>query len=145
MNARLIQLPSELKRGKNGIVASHVEGYHSNAKLHSEKDFNQFTNFLTECIETVEHGDAKEFRCNGSIKATMQQTEDTQMWTNVSDNNSLNLLHHHSDATWSGVYYVASGRSDEQGYSTGVVLVVRISPGGGAGACEPDEEQHVGR
>lgn len=77
-------------------------------------------------------------------------------WVNVSDEGDLNALHHHSDkaprsgATWSGAYYVDSGKGSVQGF-TGGQLLLRFTRGmtyienTGVGNIEPDEDLHVPR
>ena len=65
-------------------------------------------------------------------------------WVNVSSKGDLNLLHHHSECTWSGVYYVESGRGDVEGFIGGQLLLrMTRGMGGvedrGVGNTEPDE------
>ena len=70
--------------------------------------------------------------------------EATEGWVNVSSQGDLNLLHHHSECTWSGVYYVDSGRGDAEGFIGGQLLL-RLTRGmggvedRGVGNTEPDE------
>ena len=74
----------------------------------------------------------------------MIATVPLQAWINISGPESLNLLHHHSDSSWSGVYYVDDGRGEGEGYLGGQLLL-RLTPGGGSGGYEPDERHHVPR
>jgi hypothetical protein len=71
-------------------------------------------------------------------------------WVNVSSSGDLNTLHHHSGATWSGVYYVDSGRGDVKGFIGGQLLLrftrgMNFSEDRGCGNTEPDEDLNVPR
>lgn len=144
MNEQLLALADELS-SEEGVVASNVGGFHSKTNLFREKeaDMSTFEAMLNECIATIEHGDIH-FRGEEGAPATTEHREPTQAWLNKSSNESFNLLHHHGDATWSGVYYVRNGRGAAAGYTAGQLLL-RLTPGGGTGACEPDEDNHVSR
>ena len=84
------------------------------------------------------------FRGDDGAPATTELREATEAWINISGRESLNLLHHHSDSTWSGVYYVDDGRGGEEGHLGGQLLL-RLTPGGGSGGDEPHEMYHVPR
>lgn len=127
----------------DGIVASNVGGYHSKRDLLASTESARFRCFLEECIAAVEAAD-EPFRDTDGAAASSELRAPTEAWINASRSGHLNLLHHHSDSTWSGAYYVADGRGDVVGYLGGRLLF-RLLPGGGNGGCEPDEEVHVPR
>jgi hypothetical protein len=127
----------------DGIIASNVGGYHSERDLFSDSRSQIFHDFLTECIARAEETD-EPFRDADGAASTSELRAPTEAWLNASQKEALNLLHHHSDSTWSGAYYVDDGRGDEPGFLGGQLLL-RLTPGGGHGSCEPDEENHVPR
>jgi hypothetical protein len=127
----------------DGIVASNVGGYHSERDLFSDARSKIFHDFLVECIARAEAWD-EPFRDVDGAASTSELRAPTEAWLNASQKEALNLLHHHSDATWSGAYYVDDGRGDAPGFLGGQLLL-RLTPGGGHGSCEPDEMEHVPR
>ena len=118
-------------------------GYHSGRDLFEEEASEPFQALLTECVGIVEAHD-QSFRGEDGAAATAELREATEAWINISGRESLNLLHHHSDSTWSGVYYLDDGRGGAEG-NIGGQLLLRVAAGGGTGACDPDETHHLPR
>ena len=149
-----IKASQRVQQRSEPVLSSNFGGYHSKRDLFGADDSGNsgIENFILAAVQAVEHGDRAIWeedgeppeRYNAPVKECMEG------WVNVSGAGDLNTLHHHSDATWSGAYYVDSGEGDVEGF-TGGHLLLRFTRGmtyiedTGQGNMEPDEDLHVPR
>jgi hypothetical protein len=139
----------------DGIMSSNFGGYHSKRDLFRSAECPEASGieeFILAAVKAIERKDRASWESDGEPPEKYNEAvrEAAEGWVNVSSQGDLNTLHHHAGATWSGVYYVDSGRGDVEGF-VGGQLLLRFTRGmtyledRGCGNIEPDEDYNVPR
>jgi hypothetical protein len=149
-----IKASQRVQERSDPVLSSNFGGYHSKRDLFVSDDTGNsgIENFVLSAVKAIESRDRAEWEADGEPPEKYNEPvkECMEGWVNVSGARDLNTLHHHSGATWSGAYYVDSGKGDVEGF-TGGQLLLRFTRGmtytedSGQGNIEPDEDLHVPR
>jgi hypothetical protein len=144
----------KVQERSGGILATNFGGYHSKRDLFRMEgsECSAIEDFILAAVKVIERKDRAMWESDGESPEIYNEPvrEAAEGWVNVSSKGDLNTLHHHSEATWSGVYYVDSGRGGVEGFIGGQLLL-RFTRGmtgpeiRGCGNVEPDEDLHVPR
>jgi len=106
-----------VREREDGILATNFGGYHSQRDLFKTPEAAGVQQFILSALRSIERQDKAFWEADEEPPEVYNTpVEDAiEGWVNVSSAGDLNLLHHHSECTWSGVYYVDSGRGDVEG------------------------------
>ena len=126
MNASL-RASQRVQERVDGIMSSNFGGYHSKRDLFRTEspEASGIEDFILAAVRAIERKDRASWEADGEPPEKYNEPvrEATEGWVNVSSHGDLNTLHHHAGATWSGVYYVDSGRGDVEGFVGGQLLL----------------------
>lgn len=138
LNGRLREIVLEREARDPGIVASNVDGWHSEADL-MEWDYPEI-GVLTRAF--IESG-VKMTRA--SLPPGLDGDIDVRFhggcWANVLRDGGYNKIHNHPGAVWSGCYYVSVGNPDPEPECNGCIEFQDPRPGniyGGKEAIRPE-------
>ena len=149
-----IKASQRVQQRSDPVLSSNFGGYHSKRDLFRSDDAGNsgIEDFILAAVKAIERRDRAMWEEDGEPPEVYNEPvkECMEGWVNVSGAGDLNTLHHHSGATWSGAYYVDTGKGDVDGF-TGGNLLLRFTRGmtyiedTGQGNMEPDEDLHVPR
>lgn len=117
VNAALRAHVLELERRSGGMTRTNVGGWHSNDDLFAW-DLPEIATLRGWAVESVR--ETTSMLCGAALQDLKANVE-LEGWANVSRDGNYNKIHNHSEWTWSGVYYVATGTPDPAVAESGLI------------------------
>ena len=121
LNKNLREMILEKEKTTKGITKSNAGGFHSDWDLliWEDEPINEFTEMIQYMIEEMVTVAEISTKIDISITA----------WANVMRSGNYHITHKHPNNTWSGCYYVSSGKIDTNIENNGRLEFVDPRPG----------------
>lgn len=125
-NAALLTTIGKKRSVSKGVTRSLHGGWHSKVDL-----FEWGTPEVAELAQRVFSCFQEVTRVCATQAGTLNGAISMCGWANVTERGGYNRVHNHPDSSWSGVYYVATGASDPDAPTSGVLEFLDPRPAAG--------------